>query len=54
MFIPALAEETFAPENEAAGHSCHCWCNSTLTETGPDDRPVGLQVCTPSRPCFEE
>jgi len=54
MFIPALAEETFSPQNEETGHSCHCWCNCTLTETGPDDRPVGIRVCTPSRSCFQE
>jgi hypothetical protein len=53
MFIPALAAETFGPENEEPGNSCHCWCNCTLTETGPDDRPVGIQVCTPERTCYE-
>jgi hypothetical protein len=54
MFIPALADEAFSGDMEEAGHSGHCWCNRTLTETGPDDRPVGVEVCTPSRPCFEE
>jgi len=54
MFIPALAAEAFAPANEEPGHSSHCWCNCTLTETGPDDRPVGMQTCTTTRSCFEE
>jgi hypothetical protein len=53
MFIPALAAEAFSPDNEEIGHSGHCWCACTLTETGPDDRPVGMQVCDQSRPCFE-
>lgn len=54
MFIPALAQES-AANPDAAGHSdtSPCWCNCTLTETGPDDRPVGHQVCQPTRPCFE-
>lgn len=51
MFIPALAVET--PEADEIGHSHHCWCSCTLTETGPDDRPVGFQVCTHERQCFE-
>jgi hypothetical protein len=53
MYIPALAGETFPPAGAEHGNSCHCWCNCTLTETGPDDRPVGFQVCTPERSCFE-
>ena len=54
MFIPALAHEVFAEPGNEAGHSSHCWCNCTLTETGPDDRAVGMQVCDKSRTCFEE
>jgi hypothetical protein len=54
MYIPALADNALDQDAEGAGHSSHCWCNCTLTETGPDDRPVAPQVCTPSRPCFEE
>ena len=52
MFISTVNE----PETDAHAGSCshHCWCNCTLTEVGPDDRPVGGQICTPSRPCFEE
>lgn len=54
MFIPALAaKQPEPPEEPAASHS-HCWCNCTLTETGPDDKPVGHQRCQPSRGCFEE
>ncbi len=54
MFIPALAQETAVDENDYAERSSHCWCNCTLTEVGPDDRPVGQQVCTAARPCFRE
>ncbi len=54
MFIPALADEAFAPPTDEVGHECHCWCNATLTATGPDDQPVGLYVCTPTRTCFED
>jgi hypothetical protein len=54
MFIPAQADEVFAREQGAYTDSSHCWCNRTLTETGPDDRPAGLQICSPSRTCFEE
>ncbi len=56
MYVPALAERTSAESKEEreAAHSPHCWCNCTLSETGPDDQPVGFQVCGASRPCFEE
>jgi len=54
MFIPALAHEAVASVTEETGHSPHCWCTCTLTEVGPDDRPVGFQVCANSRSCFEE
>jgi hypothetical protein len=54
MFIPALANEAFAGETPDEPHSAHCWCNCTLTETGPDDGPVGTERCTPERSCFEE
>lgn len=54
MFIPALAQETSPEAEENVGHPSHCWCNCTLTETGPDDRPVGHQVCQPARSCFED
>ena len=52
MFITASTPE--AQDEPANQHPPHCWCNCTLTETGPDDRAVGHQVCQPSRPCFEE
>ncbi len=56
MYVPALAGEKVneigAPESLA--RSSHCWCNCTLTETGPDDQVVGPDRCNPSRSCFEE
>jgi hypothetical protein len=54
MFIPALADESSAHESPEVGYSSHCWCNRTLTETGPDDRPVAGGICNPDRSCFEE
>jgi hypothetical protein len=54
MFIPALVQQTAPELEEQVGHSSHCWCNCTMTETGPDDHPVGHQVCHPTRSCFEE
>ena len=53
MFIPELAREAFTETTEP-GHSSHCWCNCTLTETGPDDRPAGAERCTKTRSCFED
>lgn len=54
MYIPALAHEAFPKDKSDVEHAPHCWCNCTLTETGPDDRPVGMQTCTTGRSCFEE
>ena len=54
MFIPAQAEEAFVVAEDGSQASSPCWCNSTLTETGPDDRQVNPQSCSPSRSCFEE
>ncbi len=54
MFIPALDDVAPAQPDPNALRSSHCWCNRTLTETGPDDRPVGPDVCNSSRPCFED
>ena len=54
MFIPALADEAPEQPGSQPARSSHCWCNCTLTETGPDDRPVGFAVCDSSRFCFEE
>ena len=53
MFIPALAQAQTETENAQADCSSHCWCNRTLTETGPDDQPVGTERCTPTRACFK-
>ncbi len=54
MFVPALADDAPVQPDPQSLRNSHCWCNCTLTETGPDDRPVGPDVCDPSRPCFEE
>jgi hypothetical protein len=53
MYIPALAHEAFAEGTDENAHSAPCWCNKTMSETGPDDRVVGARVCAPSRSCFE-
>jgi len=53
MFIPALAQEQVTDQIHQVDSSSHCWCNCTLTETGPDDQPVGPQRCTSSRSCFK-
>jgi hypothetical protein len=53
MFIPELAHEAFQESTEP-GHSSHYWCNCTLTETGPDDRPAGTERCRKERNCFED
>jgi hypothetical protein len=53
MFIPALANEN-ASGDGGLQESAHCWCNRTLTEVGPDDQPVGRQVCRADRSCFRE
>jgi hypothetical protein len=54
MFIPALVQELAATPEAQANRSAHYWCNCTVTETGPDDRPVGPQRCHSARQCFEE
>ncbi len=54
MFISALAGDDLGQPDLKSLRSSPCWCNCTLTETGPDDRPVGPDACNPSRPCFEE
>ena len=53
MFIPVVAEATEVKDN-LTGPSPHCWCNCTMTETGPDDQPVNHERCDSSRSCFEE
>jgi hypothetical protein len=54
MFVPAQADAVFAQENGVLMDAAPCWCNRTLTETGPDDKQVGLRICSASRSCFEE
>ena len=54
MLVPALAHQPSATPGEEAGRAGHYWCNQTLTEVGPDDHPVGEQVCKPGRACAEE
>jgi hypothetical protein len=53
MFIPALADKAEADEN-STGQPHHCWCNRSLTETGPDGKPVSNERCRSARACFEE
>jgi hypothetical protein len=54
MYVPAQADEVFAANESGYQHCGHCWCNRTLSEVGPDDRQVEMQVCNPTRSCFEE
>jgi hypothetical protein len=54
MFIPAVAQELASKPEGQFNHSAHYWCNCTVSETGPDDNPVGPQRCQTSRQCFEE
>lgn len=54
MYIPALARPLEGEAEPLRGDSHHCWCNCTLTETGPDDRAVHPERCVSSRSCFEE
>ena len=54
MFIPALEHEAFVPDDTENGHASHFWCNCTMSETGPDDRPVGITICRKDRKCFED
>jgi len=54
MFIPALAHQSSNEQAEESSHSPHCWCTCTLNEIGPDDQPVGIQVCKENRSCFKE
>ncbi|HET7626076.1 MAG TPA: hypothetical protein VFM25_12505, partial [Verrucomicrobiae bacterium] len=54
MYIPAQADEIFPANGEPVDYCGHCWCNRTLSEVGADDKQVGLQICNPSRACFEE
>jgi hypothetical protein len=54
MFIPALAHPEPGGETAQASSTSHCWCNCTLTETGPDDQAVGPERCRSPRACFEE
>ncbi len=53
MFIPALANASEA-EDASTGQSHHCWCNRSLTETGPDGHPVNHARGRSARACFEE
>ncbi len=52
MYIPGLSDAAGA-EPDAPGASGHCWCNRTLTETGPDDQPVSPGLCHTGRSCFD-
>ncbi len=54
MFVPALAQPGDDQPPTQPPPSAHFWCNCTLTETGPDDKPVGSERCHSLRSCFEE
>ncbi len=54
MYIPALNPDGGAVRSREELARSHCWCNCTLTETGPDDHQVGAEVCDPARSCYEE
>lgn len=54
MYIPAEAHDVFTSPGQECEFCGHCWCNRTLTEVGLDDRQVAIQLCGPSRSCFEE
>lgn len=50
MYVPAQASEALLmKEGESEPH---CWCNRTMTETGPDDQPVNRRDCAHHRSCF--
>ena len=54
MYVPGEAEELQKLTVDQAERFGHCWCNRTMAEVGPDDRQVGTESCSPSRPCFEQ
>jgi hypothetical protein len=54
MYIPAQQDEVFRASGEELEHIGHCWCNRTMSETGPDDRQVSALACGRQRSCFEE
>jgi hypothetical protein len=54
MFVPEHADEVFARDNGVFTGTSPCWCNRTLAGVGPDNKQVSVQVCSPSRSCFEE
>lgn len=54
MYVTAQADPAPAEDPEfASGSARHYWCNRTLTEAGPDDRPVHADLCSESRSCCE-
>jgi hypothetical protein len=54
MYVTTRPEEVLERNDDESASSCHCWCNRTLTLTGPDDRPAHKGACHSSRSCFEE
>ncbi|HXI84409.1 MAG TPA: hypothetical protein VNL17_10010 [Verrucomicrobiae bacterium] len=55
MFVPAHEAEALAETAEAGVEAdAFYWCNCTLSELGPDDKPAHLRACTLGRPCFRE
>jgi hypothetical protein len=53
MLTLASKDKAPAGRDEWGASPCY-WCNLTLTVVGPDDQPVGIQVCSPPRVCAEE
>jgi len=53
MFVPGHEAEALSVQAELGAEPFY-WCNHTLSETGPDDRPAHVRTCIPGRKCFEE
>ena len=47
--------EDFESDPEFQAGMVDFWCTQTFRNTGPDDGPVALDLCSnPERPCFKE
>lgn len=53
MYVTVPADGAPEEPRDTSGSARHYWCNRTLTETGPDDRPVHAELCCDSRACCE-
>ena len=55
MFVPEHEAQALTETAEAGVEAdAFYWCNCTLSELGPDDKPAHLRACTFGRPCFKE